>query len=229
MVGRAQPAVRVPATLIPRGGDCRGIFLPRIEVSEFSREWALDRGTLPCSKPRIAYRQVTNRTNSRTVVAALVPPDVVITNAAPYLLWPVGDRRDEAYLLGILCSIPLDWYARRVVEINLNFHLFNGFPVPRPNRDDPIRRRVEEIAGRLAAVDRRYQSWAKAVGVPIGGVTATEKDDLVAELDAAVALLYGLDESDLRHVFETFHIGWRYEARLDAALGHLRRLAKETR
>jgi len=88
---------------------------------------------------------------------------------------------------------------------------------------------VEEMAGRLAAVDRRYQSWAKAVGVPVGSVAAAEKDDLVAELDAAVALLYGLDESDLRHIFETFHVGWRYEGRLDAALGHFRRLTKETR
>jgi len=34
MAGRTQPAVRVPAALIPRGGDCRGIFLPRIEVSD---------------------------------------------------------------------------------------------------------------------------------------------------------------------------------------------------
>lgn len=150
-----------------------------------------------------------------------------MTNKAPYLLWPAGDQRDQAFLLGVLCSVPLDWNARRVVEISLNFHLFNSFPVPRPSRDDPLRRRVEVIAGRLAAVDRRYQFWAKAVGVPVGSVAASEKEDLVAELDAAVALLYGLDESDLLHVFETFHVGWRYEARLDAALGHFLRLAKE--
>ncbi|MHB8288836.1 MAG: Eco57I restriction-modification methylase domain-containing protein [Acidimicrobiales bacterium] len=201
----------------------------RSAFSEFSRQWALDPATLPCLQPRIAFRDVARATDSRTVIAALVPPEIVMTNKAPYLLWPVGDGRDEAYLLGVLCSVPLDWYARRVVEISLNFHLFNGFPVPRPNRDDPVRRRVEEIAGRLAAVDRRYQSWAKAVGVPVGSVAAAEKDDLVAELDAAVALLYRLDESDLRHVFETFHVGWRYEGRLEAALGHLRRLAKEMR
>ena len=184
---------------------------------------------MPCLQPRIAFRDVARATDSRTVIAALVPSRVILTHKALYLLWARGDERDEAYLLGALCSIPLDWYARRFVETNLTYNLFNGFPVPRPSRDDPIRRRVEEIAGRLAAVDRRYQSWAKAVGVPVGSVAAAEKDDLVAELDAAVALLCGLDESDLRHVFETFHVGWRYEGRLDAALGHLRRLTKETR
>ncbi len=64
--------------------------------------------------------------------------------------------------------------------------------------------------------------------MPTGSVKASEKEDLVAELDAAVALLYGLDEDDLTHVFQTFHVGWRYEDRLEAALAHMRRLAKET-
>jgi len=154
------------------------------------------------------------------VIAALLPPEIVITHQAPYLLWPEGDQRDEAYLLGLLCSIPLDWYARRVVETHVNFHIFNGFPIPRPSRDDPLRRRVEEIAGRLAAVDERYQGWAEVVGVPVGSVGEDEKPDLIAQLDAAVALLYGLDESDVRHIFETFHIGWDYSVRLERVMAH---------
>jgi hypothetical protein len=153
------------------------------------------------------------------VISALVPPDVVITNQAPYLLWPQGDERDEAYLLGILCSIPLDWYARRFVEMHLNFHVFNGFPIPRPERDDPLRLRVEHIAGLLAAVDERYEGWAAAVGVPVGGVR-DDREDLIAELDAAVALLYGLGANDVRHIFETFHEGWQFGARLEAVLRH---------
>lgn len=201
----------------------------RSAFAEMPGDWVADRNTLPCLHPRIAFRDVTNRTNTRTVIAALVPPEVVITNQAPYLLWPKGDERDQAYLLGVLCSIPLDWYARRVVETHVNFHLFNAFPVPRPGRDDPLRRRVEEIAGRLAAVDRRYAPWAKVVGVSVGSVKASEEEDLVPELDAAVALLYDLDDADLTHVFETFHVGWHYEDRLEAALAHLRRLLKEPR
>ncbi len=201
----------------------------RSAFAEMPRDWISDPDTLPCLHPRIAFRDVARATDSRTVIAALVPPEVVITNQAPYLLWPKGDERDQAYLLGLLCSIPLDWYARRVVETHVNFHLFNAFPIPRPDRDDPLRRRVEEIAGRLAAVDRRYATWAKAVGVAVGSVKAAEQEDLVAELDASVALLYGLDEADLSHVFETFHVGWHHEDRLEVALAHMRRLAKGER
>jgi hypothetical protein len=43
-----------------------------------------------------------------------------------------------------------------------------------------------------------------------------------------VAHLYGLDEPDLVHIFETFHEGWDYQDRLDRTLKHfhaLKRLA----
>jgi hypothetical protein len=200
--------------------------LARSAFSEFDRAWIEDVNTLPCWRPRIAFRDVARATDSRTVIAALVPPRVVITNQAPYLLFPSGSERDEAYLLGVLCSLPLDWYARRVVENHVNFHIFNGLPVPRPGIEDPGRRLVENIAGRLAAVDDRYAGWAEAVGVPVGSVKKpAERDDLVAELDAAVAHLYELDEGDVVHIFETFHVGWDHSTRLAAVLEHFRAMA----
>lgn len=197
----------------------------RSAFSEFDADYIADPDTLPCWYPRVAFRDIARATDTGTVIAALVPPEIVMTNKAPYLLWPEGDERDEAYLLGVLCSIPLDWYARRVVEISLNFHIFNGFPVPRPKRDDPLRRRIEKIAGRLAAVDERYEAWAEEIGVPIGSVDDDEALDLIAELDATVARLYGLGESDVRHVFETFHAGWEYSGRLERVMEHYRDLS----
>jgi len=87
-----------------------------------------------------------------------------------------------------------------------------------------LRQRVTEIAGRLAAIDSRYAEWAAEVGVPVGSVTTQEaKDELIAELDAVVALLYGLSRVDVGHIFATFHRGWDYQARLAAVLGHFDR------
>ena len=194
--------------------------LARSAFSEFPRAWAQDPATLPCRHPRIAFRDVTNRLNARTIIVCLIPGCVTLTNKAPYLLMPKGDERDEAFLLGVLSSIPLDWYARRTVERSMNFFLFNALPVPNVNRNDPRRRRVELIAGRLAATDRRFQTWAEAIGASAASLKDDEREDLMAELDAAVALLYGLGVRDVRHIFETFHEGWRYEARLEAVLHH---------
>lgn len=193
----------------------------RSPFSAFTQSVIDDDSTLPCLHPRIMFRDITRATDTRTVRAALVPGQIVATNQAAYVLWPSGNERDEAFLLGVLCSIPLDWMARTVVETHVNFHIFNGLPVPRPQTDSPLRQRVIEIAGRLAAVDARYSGWAAQVGVPIGSVTSDAlRDDLVAELDAIVALLYGLSSGDVAHIFATFHRGWDFHGRMATVLKH---------
>jgi hypothetical protein len=126
----ADPAVVLPELQRKR---LRQQKLARSPFSEFGRDWAIDPSTLPCRLPRIAFRDVSRPTDTRTFRTALLPPDIVVTNKGPYLLFPKGDERDQAYLLGVLSSIPLDWYARRFVEISLNFHIVNGFPIPRAN------------------------------------------------------------------------------------------------
>ena len=208
----------------------RGHKNQRSPFSEFPLAWVDDPGSLPCRRPRIAFRDIARSTDTRTVIAALVPGQVVITNQAPYLLWPRGTARDEAFLLGVLSSMILDWYARCVVEIHLNFHILNNFPIPDADLDsDPVAGRVVAIAARLAAVDDRYDEWAAAVGGPVGSVVDdATKYDLVCELDACVAILYDLDESDLAVVYETFHKGADYSARHAAVLGHFRRWQRQS-
>ncbi len=198
----------------------------RLKRSAFygeTQQWASDPDTLPMRHPRIAFRDVTRATDSRTLIAALLPPQVALTNKAPYLFRSAGTPRSDAFLLGVLCSIPLDWFARKYVEVGMNFHIFNGLPVPKHTQGRPIDDRVTEATGRLAAVDDRYRAWAAEVGVPVGSVrTSAEKDDLIAELDALVSLLYGLSDDQVEHVFATFHRGWEYGPRLEAVLKHCR-------
>ena len=199
-----------PKTVVPHLHQKaqRGTRLKSSVFSEFDARRFNKPKTLPCYAPRIAFRDVTRATDSRTVRVALVPPRVFIANQAPYILWPRGDERDMAFLLGVLSSLPLDWYARRFVETHVNFHVFGPFPIPRPSRDDALWQRAVALAGRLAAVDNRYAEWAVAVGVECGPVDDKLTFDMICELDAVVALLYGLDEKHLRHIFETFHEGW---------------------
>ena len=192
--------------------------------ASFPKKVLADAATLPCRSARIAFRRITRATDSRTMRAALVPPRVLLVDTAPYLLWPRGDESDQAFLLGILCSIPLDWFARRFVETHMDFHVSNGLPIPRAEARSPMRRRVIDCSGRLAAQDDRFGEWARSLKVKPRRLTDDERDDLVAEIDAAVAHLYGLTEANLAHVFETFHEGWDYGDRLNVTLKHYRHL-----
>ena len=183
-----------------------------------------DPTTLPCLQPRIAFRDVARSTDTRTLIASLVPGHLVVVHATPHLLLAAGTSRDEAYVLGVLSSVPCDWQARRTVELHMTFEQLNQLTIPDPGEGHPVRDRVVEIAGRLAAIDERYAGWAAEVGVPVGSVRdEATKQDLICELDACVALLYGLDESDLAIIYETFHQGADYSERHAAVLAHFRR------
>jgi hypothetical protein len=187
----------------------------------FGMAWDKDLGgQLPMRRPRIAIRAVTRSTDSRTIMAALLPPDSVLTNIAPYLLFPIGKEKAEAYILGILSTRVFDWYARKFIETALNFHLFSAFPIPDLS-GGLVFERISHIAGLLAAVDERYTGWASKVGVPVNSVgSPIERSQLVAELEALAATAYGLSAKDLTHIFKTFHRGWDHDQALAEALSH---------
>jgi hypothetical protein len=196
------------------------VRLKRSAFYAMSDAWAKDPGTLPCEHPRIAWRDTARATDSRTVRTALVPPQTILVHQAYYLFWRQGGPVDEAYALGVISSLPFDWYARQFVESHVTIEFMRSAPVPRPPRDDPRRQRIVDIAGTLAAVDGRYAMWAEAVGVVVGGKSGPECEELLAELDALVASLYGLTTEDLRLIFETFHVGWDFQQRLNLTLAY---------
>lgn len=190
--------------------------LPEAELNSTS--------TLYMYRTRIAFRDVARATDSRTVIAALIPSHRVLQHSAPFLVCLDGDASDEAYLLAFLSSRILDWLARLNVESHLTFGLFNALPVPAVPVDDPGRQRIIELAGRLAAADERYADWAAEVGVDYGTVPEAEAEDMKAELDACVARLYGLDEQQIRDLYATFHPTWDHEPWTEAVLEHYRKI-----
>ena len=153
-------------------------------------------------RDRLCLRDVTNRTNSRTVIACLVPKGVFLTNKAPYLSFPTGDARARAACLGILNSLPFDWQARRFVEINLNFFLLEGFHLP--SLDDADYDHIARAAARLSAVDARFANFARETGVDYGPLSDAERAALRVEIDARVARAWGLVPDDLQVIYDDF-------------------------
>ena len=188
--------------------------------SEFPLDHLKNVSTLPCKSPRIAFRSSTNRTNRRTLIACLLPPRVFITHQANYLLWPSGDEKDEAYLLGVLCSIPFDWYVRKCTETNISLAVFNSLPIPRPDRHSKLWQRVVSLSGRLASPDMRFANWAEFVGVDFGPLDEESRQNKIFELDAVVGRLYELDRNQLITIYKTFHQGWNFTERLSRVLDY---------
>lgn len=154
------------------------------------------------TRTRVAFRQVTNRTNTRTVLGCLIPEKVLLTDKAPYLAFLHGGESERAACLAILNSLPFDWQARRFVETTLNYFILEGLVVP--DLTDEDFHAVAEAAARLSAVDDRFADFAKATGVECGPLDEDERSELRAEIDARIARAWKLDENDLDLMFADF-------------------------
>ena len=179
---------------------------------------------LPFERPRLAFRGITNPTNSRTCIAAMVPAQTLLTNISPYVLFPVNQEGAEAYLCGVMSSLPFDWYARRFIETQMNFHFVNAFPVPE-GIETRLGVRCIELAASLSAQEPRLQAWAAKASRDFKQLSAADVPARLAELDAVVAHLFGLSREQLSYIYSSFHRGWDttkpdYVDRLSQALTH---------
>ena len=160
-------------------------------------------GTHPIHRARIAFRDVTRSTDSRTVRVCLIPPRTPLTNSAPYFVF-TDDWQSlaQASVLGVMNSLPFDWQARRYVETHLNFHVLNMLCFPR--WEDADWRRIGELAARLSCADGRFEAFAEEAGVECGPLGEEEREAMRAEIDALTARGYGLGADELRFVFGDF-------------------------
>lgn len=182
---------------------------PKQDQNAVVTEYPID--SFPHDQPRVGLRNVARSTDTRTTIAALIPPETTLVETVPFFL-PVSAREeDSAWLVGLLSSRVFDWLARRYVEQHFTLTVLSALTAPNVDLDHPLSKRLIKNSGRLAAVDDRYAEWAEAVGVPVGSANDPEvKRELIAENDAIVAKLYGLNREQLTVLFETFHIGWDY-------------------
>lgn len=171
-------------------------------AGRFAAEYLRDPATNPINACRLVFRDVTNYTDSRTVIAALAPPRVALVNSAPYLVFPNQSPLDQSYVLGVLNSLPFDWQARRFIETHLNFFVLNLLCLPPEDRVDHSA--IAERAARLSCVDERFREFATAMETGSGPLTNEERGRLRAEIDALVAIGYGLDAVALETVFADF-------------------------
>ena len=168
---------------------------------EFAEE-LLERAT-----PRwfLGFRDITNATNERTVIASILPR-AGVGNNLPLMQLESSVGRHAAGLLANLSSLVLDFVARhKVGGVHLNFFIAKQLPVLPPDAYGEgdlgfIVSRVLELT--YTAHD--LKPWAEALGFdgPPFGFDPDRRALLRAELDAYYARLYGLSREDLQYILD---------------------------
>jgi len=137
----------------------------------------------PWTEWRLAYRDVSSPTNTRSLIAAVLPPGCITTHTLFCLRTPLR-LPVQLYLCGMLNSLVADWFVRRYLASHVTTRLIASLPVPRVAAADVRRRRVVRLAARLLR----------------------SPDDERAQIDLQVtaARLYGLDDDAVAVVAADF-------------------------
>jgi hypothetical protein len=161
--------------------------------------WSSRIETLPLSNPRIAFRDVVHSGNQRKAWFALAPSNTVLTNSAPTLVFDTDDLDVQAYVLGILASPVVDWFAHLRVNLHMNFFILYTLPVPTFVKSR-LTDRLGELAARVAmSAPGDFGDWFK-FGKPIS--EPIEQAAALAELAAISCLLFDLNEEHIRTIFD---------------------------
>jgi len=139
---------------------------------------------------RVALCDVTSSTNTRTVLAALVPETWRCGNTAPILQF--AGKEPALAALAVLNSLIFDWMARRLLGgLHLNKFYLERFVWPRLSVDESAT--LCDLARQvLAASPRNTLETA-----PSDASARSNRIQALASINAIVARAYGLDHGDV--------------------------------
>lgn len=187
--GRELNATEDRVRFVPLGS--RGRLRPIVEGKQLSPfQVDLSRSThgiepTAASRARIAYRDVAGATNKLTLIAAMLPANVVSTHTV-FCLKSDLDERSQWCLLGLLNSVVANYLVRLNVTTHVTTALMSRLPVPRP-------------APRSGAFDRLV---ALARSLASTGIDSNASE--YAELNAIAADLYGVTTEQYAVILDSF-------------------------
>ena len=189
--------------------------------SELSEEDVL----LDCTEYRIVFRDITKFTNERTIIAAVIPPNVVCTNTLhtirPYKIDPEEKHLQEAPLhsaydrvftdeslfaaLGLIDSIPFDYLMRTKIDTHIVMYKFEESQAPRLTEGDEWFEYIWMRAARLNCYGDAFDEMRDRLGGIEPVIDPDEREHAQAELDAAAFHAYGLEREQTKFVLDDFH------------------------
>lgn len=154
---------------------------------------------------RVGFCDIAGQTNERSLMASIIPAGVVCGNKVPTILFP-EDPSEERLLVwvSIANSFAFDWMLRRVLTTTVNYFLLQSVPMPKLAKDGLPWKRLVSAARELRTLDSAGATRE----------TYERTAQLRGEIDAEVAVAYGLDLKDMELVFQDFPLLDRGQVRL---------------
>jgi hypothetical protein len=180
---------------------------------------------LDCTEYRIVLRDITNATNERTLISAVIPKGVVCHNTLRtirnYKIEPYEEGLSNEYLhdfyqrvftdeelfvgVGLINSLPFDYLLRTKVDTHVVTYKFKESQVPHLTDGDDWFHYISERAARLNCYGEEFAEMRDRLGGIDPATDEEERSELQAEIDAAAFHAYGLERRDVKFVLDDFH------------------------
>jgi len=164
---------------------------------------------------RLAWRHITNATNQRTLIATVLPPKVFLVETVPYLRPIVFNGKEfllansyqtVLFLCGLFNSFVVDFIIRQRVSTHATASHVIELPIPRLRENDEYFCEIVEKVGKLICTTDEFDSLKKEIKISEGILDESERENLVAQINAYASKIYGLTRNELEYVLDSFPI-----------------------
>ena len=180
---------------------------------------------LDCREYRIVFRDVARSSDERTMIASVIPPEIVcldsVRTVKPFKMEITEEALNEDPLhsvykrqftneelfvfIGLLNSLPFDFLLRTKVNTHIPKYKFEESQTPRLTKGDEWFDYIWTRAARLNCYGEDFEEMRDCLGGIEPATDMDERREIQAELDAAAFHAYGLDREQTAFVLDDFH------------------------
>jgi len=187
-------------------------------------QWYVDISDVPpqararIGQYRVGFCDVASPTNERSLVAAMLPRNCIAGAKVPTVTMESATPLEDLLVwLAAANTFTMDFLVRMKVSLTMALTILDSLPFPRLPANDPSARRLVSAALKLVCTGPEMNElWDEMslAGVvtprsgdgPPGTCDGAERLRLLAEIEAEVAILYGLSAGELGYILDTFPI-----------------------
>ncbi|EMA55219.1 Eco57I restriction-modification methylase domain-containing protein [Halococcus thailandensis] len=186
---------------------------------------SMDDILLDCDSYRIGYRDIARASDERTMIATILPPDVVclhtLQTLRPNEIVPHRDNLEQSPLhdayqpaftdrelfvtVGFLNSIAFDFLMRTKVDSHIVLYKMEESQIPRLTKGDDWFEYIWQRAARLNCYGEAFAEMRERLGGIDPATEQSERERLRAEIDAAAFHAYGLGREETQFILDDFH------------------------
>ncbi|MDQ8393285.1 adenine methyltransferase [Enterococcus faecium] len=153
---------------------------------------------------RIVFRRIASATNKRTIIATLLPSKVDALNSL--YVQKDGDKMSlerKLFLLGLLNSYVVDYILRQMIQDSLSLTFFYSLPICDEFEKSHYFKDISTLVSQLLKLNNP-ELFSNLHCSNTDFNDQKNEQDLIAELNACVAITYDVSRSELIHLLKSF-------------------------